>query len=75
MRALRAVLVLLLGLAGSGTVTAGTSPDGPVVSIAFVGDVVRTARKDIDRLYRLAQMRGQQQGRDREVLVMVDRHA
>lgn len=40
MRALRAVLVLLLGLAGSGTVTAGTSPDGPVVSIAFVGDVM-----------------------------------
>ncbi|HPE03204.1 MAG TPA: hypothetical protein PK101_01195, partial [Thauera sp.] len=42
--------------------------------IALVGDVVGPARERIDRLHRFAQARRQQQGGDREVLVVLDGH-
>ena len=42
--------------------------------VAFVGDVVGGAGKGVDGLDRLAQVRGQKEGRDGEVFVVVDGH-
>ncbi len=42
--------------------------------IAFVGDVVGAAGKTIDRLDRPTQMRGNEEGGNREVFVVIDGH-
>ncbi len=48
-------------------------PDGSR-EIAFIRDIVRSARETVDRAYRPAQTGGQQQRRNREVLVVPDAH-
>jgi len=45
-----------------------------VAGFAFVGNVVGAARETIDRFDRPAQLFGQQNRRDREIFVVIDRH-